>query len=488
MEPDMNYEGDTSMVGEDIEADETIQLRGGKKVRYGNPENLRKDLGFESIQAMKDFVWSYEFWAPFSDYAMKWIWPQQKEIVAQGGTRGPGKRLETVQIRLLSGQGDGDMRYSNRYADTSGWDIVDYQARLLYTLRDFNMNSADGLFYGKRISENEVDSRLWNLWKWVEYNEAPSRRTKKSKDTEMALRNAAQTTNPLAGVLGERPAHHSQRPKIYLRFPAHLVTSSTEITVESADKALNIPVRPDEVQPPKVDDDEFDILDAEGTIGANKTLTNGQIMALENQSQTPNMEYRWWQAWAGMEGKKVRDGENFVAEQDPVRRFEELGIDFETARNEEPELDPLTAEMDDLHLATNKSPEQAAKDFRQTQNYLNSTDYQRENLEDSCHAMGIRWEGENTVYRIPGMKQAWTLRFWQVVGICALLDFQISGEIGACILGDVVGLGKTWMVIGVLLVVSFFTFCNRLHFFCLNPLADGIASYLQPKASNTNHK
>ena len=442
----LDYEGDTDMTGEE----ESMELRHGKKVKYGNLEILRKDLGFASVRELKEFWWSLPFWGPFSEYAMVCVWPQRKVAYDTGNSRGPGKHLETIQGRLSSGQIDGTMRYSDPYADTSEWTDVDYAARLLWKLRNHATHSADGMFYGKHMSENEIDSLIWNLWKHVEYSEAPSRRSQRSKDTERALRQASM--NPLA-ELTTKPVQSAARPKIFLKFPPRLITSASESVVESAGVELDLPIRSDEVQQPI-------ITDVEGKI--TPTLTNGQKMALENGSSTPNMRYRWWQAWAGMEGTKVRAESDFVVEDDPIRKLESLQINFQQMRNEEAlEIDPVTAQIDDLHLATQRTPEQAALDFKQTQSFLHSTEYQRENLEEACRDTGIEWHGADTIFRIPGMKRAWTLRFWQVVGICALLDFQVTAEVGACILGDVVGMGKTWMIIGLLLVVS--TLCTKLQ-------------------------
>ena len=51
-------------------------------------------------------------------------------------------------------------------------------------------------------------------------------------------------------------------------------------------------------------------------------------------------------------------------------------------------------------------------------------------------------------------------QFWQVVAVKAILDFMKDDHIRGCILADVVGLGKTWVVVGYMLWVSVATTIN----------------------------
>ena len=55
------------------------------------------------------------------------------------------------------------------------WDQWDHAARLLYRLRRANLSSASGLFYGKALSDEEVNAKLWALMRQAELKLAPSR-------------------------------------------------------------------------------------------------------------------------------------------------------------------------------------------------------------------------------------------------------------------------------------------------------------------------
>ena len=82
------------------------------------------------------------------------------------------------------------------------------------------------------------------------------------------------------------------------------------------------------------------------------------------------------------------------------------------------------------------------------QTWLDNPSFQREDLEDACKVLSIPWEGEQTIFRTPHMSLSTRLEFWQLVAVKALIDFTAQEPVlGGCILADMMGLRKTWMII-----------------------------------------
>ena len=86
----------------------------------------------------------------------------------------------------------------------------------------------------------------------------------------------------------------------------------------------------------------------------------------------------------------MRVRSEFVMKNDSIRKLKFLKIDFQQMRNEKIlKIDSITAQIDDLHLTTQKTSKQIAQNFKQTQSFLHSTKYQRENLEKTCRDIDI---------------------------------------------------------------------------------------------------
>ena len=78
--------------------------------------------------------------------------------------------------------------------------------------------------------------------------------------------------------------------------------------------------------------------------------------------------------------------------------------------------------------------ENTIAEFNQQQAWFDSLEYQREDLQAARQILQIPWEGERTIFRIPGMAQSQQLEHWQVVGMakrpaskrCGKLAFPLA--------------------------------------------------------------
>lgn len=114
----------------------------------------------------------------------------------------------------------------------------------------------------------------------------------------------------------------------------------------------------------------------------------------------------------------------------------------------------LTQEWEENAIKYTEPSKDPSSQYESNEQYLSALEYQRDNIQESCVALGIKYSGPDTINRIKGMPLSQKLMIWQVVGINALLEFYRDSSIRGFILGDQVGLGKTWMLIGFLMTVS----------------------------------
>lgn len=87
----------------------------------------------------------------------------------------------------------------------------------------------------------------------------------------------------------------------------------------------------------------------------------------------------------------------------------------------------------------------------QQKRILDNRDYQRENHSEACQVLGIN---ENRALRMSSMNRTATFKHWQPVAIAAMHEILRRDYLHGVVLGDTVGLGKTWEAVGFLLHVS----------------------------------
>ena len=89
--------------------------------------------------------------------------------------------------------------------------------------------------------------------------------------------------------------------------------------------------------------------------------------------------------------------------------------------------------------------------FDDMQVMLGNTGYQCEDIPGSCSKIHLQYQGENTVYRMPGMAPAKELEFWQVPVVRYIMDKKEEEFLRGVILADGTGLEKTWLAIAVMI-------------------------------------
>ena len=175
-------------------------------------------------------------------------------------------------------------------------------------------------------------------------------------------------------------------------------------------------------------------------------LTNAQRMFQERSSPTLNLIDRSWKYALIMKLlQHVRT--DTVVELDRMYADDRLtnaqSIEWEQEIRQ-------TSESDRIGIV--QFTDECAAEYDMQQGWMDSLDLQREDHEAACTLLGII---NPSVPRILGMRLSKKLTFWQPVAIKAICDWAKSPYLRGGIIADVVGLGKTWMVIEFVLHVSY---------------------------------
>ncbi|KAB8275464.1 P-loop containing nucleoside triphosphate hydrolase protein [Aspergillus minisclerotigenes] len=110
------------------------------------------------------------------------------------------------------------------------------------------------------------------------------------------------------------------------------------------------------------------------------------------------------------------------------------------------EIDTSDFESSMLIIPTEESLER----FEQHRKILDNLEYQINNHEEACQILKI---ANPRAPRMRSMNRSVALKFWQPVAVARLLDIRSNTKVRGAILGDSVGLGKTWVAIAVMLKI-----------------------------------
>ena len=94
---------------------------------------------------------------------------------------------------------------------------------------------------------------------------------------------------------------------------------------------------------------------------------------------------------------------------------------------------------------------ESLRQVEQQKQILDNRDYQRENHFEACRVLKIN---EHRALRMSSMNRTATFKQWQPVAIAAMHQILHHDYLRGVVLGDTVGLGKTWEAVGFLLHVS----------------------------------
>ncbi|KAE8357873.1 P-loop containing nucleoside triphosphate hydrolase protein [Aspergillus caelatus] len=390
----------------------------------------------------------------------------------KGGERGPG--LVIVQARVISGEAAGNRKYSAFTKDKTEWDEVDHYACFLYWVKYENTTSRSGVFFRTQKTEDEIDRLIWALKDWLRHIHAPSQIGKRGGGTAIfgsvrgyQKRTRATTNDDQSGATSSTTKEDTEM---------ELDTTAVPETDTQADNKMS---QEDNENDPQLSRWEMALQE--------ECLSKKQQMILWRKSDTFDRTDPFWQY--AMATTALKNCERVIGEEEP-----EIIADLETIEEEvdvaassvmkgEPKtpkklskrelkakyraFDPMTTdifnpehynvqeEIEYAHIAeistastVMRPTEEGLRQMEKQRQWFDNKEYQRENHEEACQRLNIPASSHP---RLPNMHAGAMLKYWQPVAINALAEMKASGHVKGAILGDSVGLGKTWEAVGFLM-------------------------------------
>ncbi|KAM5448074.1 hypothetical protein MaudCBS49596_005660, partial [Microsporum audouinii] len=443
--------------------------------------HLMAECGIDTHESLVSFLRGPTMLPAWRDLYLEHILPLQKEAKATGRQRPRGPSLKDVQTAIILGERDGQMRYSN--PDKTEWTAVDHIALFLHRTRNLTVNHRDGIFFGKSLSPTQLDRYLWSFFTLLSGEHIPSRLHRKkgggialvgdlaaeaattAGENSTAVRDSTPTTSlptaslpatslpttPLAPPMSPSPQPPAMKTRKRKATPVPSTPSKKQVTDIAARQDVEMTDTPTATPTPS-------------QRWRDEILTPSRRNALL-ASERRDMNNPYWKM------RLLRSALHLATPIDPRPSDEDAMQDVDVDFNDTPPTSQqpsqgtqafdntqyLTAESIDWQLemaSDSQTPitimptDHSIKQFEVQQQWLDNLNYQRENVKEACRFLNIP---VMTIPRMWGMRSGFTFKFWQPVAIWALWRFRMDKHLNGAILADLVGLGKTWVVIGYLL-------------------------------------
>jgi len=452
---------------------------------WSNRVKLSEAMRFTDVKEFDAWLNGNQFAPFFEEFRKEVIVPEQTEAAKKNKTQRPrGPDLRIVEIRMHAGERGGRAKFSiNRLQlDKSKWDRIDHYAFVLFQVKQVNTYQEAGVFFGKGFDDVTVTRMVWRALKLKEATQAPALLARKAESKKGGKAATAQaggaqsregtpTSQPLTDTRGATP----QPPEDAMVQPDTQieVDSSGNISVTFNGNQIDFEVDENANAPPPADlgaDDDNNTV----YFGNSKALSNAERLIAKCAHKQFDLTDDFWKIVLidlvlKAKGKPDLLNNLFMT----PKRMNEMA-NAETALwhaqmrawlkviEETVSKDSIKEET----IGLVPFDDEAMTKFDSQQKWFDNTLYQRQDIPEACVMLEIPWNGEKTVYRMSGMTLSKALQYWQPPAIKALIDFLQKRLMKGCILADVVGLGKTWVVICFLLHVSLFSLCRGLGEAC----------------------
>ncbi|GAB1199547.1 hypothetical protein APSETT444_008897 [Aspergillus pseudonomiae] len=340
-------------------------------------------------------------------------------------------RRKVVLEKLARGEANGQTRYSARFPEKDEWDLADHLARFVCMVKTENHRSNQGVFFTKNLPEPFMEAIVWALLSYLRSTNGNS-------------------------IVGKRPRYHNSEdePLFCVDLDAdgqesdQLSTEEPELIDLTIDKWREEMLHPREriiltrsspCYNPQEKYWQFqhisEALQRVETSSVDEQIENlGQLSINLNTAWEPTLDH----SVDGLYPSVNSQTDHF----DPMKIEKTADLEASMAA----EIDTSDFESSMLITPTEESLEQ----FEQHRKMLDNPEYQIDNHEEACQILKI---ANPRVPRMRSMNRSAVLKFWQPVAIARLLDIRANTMVRGAILGDSVGLGKTWEAIALMLKI-----------------------------------
>jgi hypothetical protein len=426
---------------------------------------LKAALQIDSEENFRAFLQGKTFFPFWKELYFDYVLPEQQAAQREKRSRTRGPALKDVQIVLMHGEKGGAMKYSAMAPNKENWTASDHLARFLYLVRFMNTKNRDGIFYGKNIAESKMDALVWSLQMLLVKEHQPSRINRAGGGVALVgkLTDESSIPDTFTGSPAKRQHKGTASGEV------KKAKSSTPHTPARRGKtAAKETPRSDDESHPDLANDDGDNEDIEQTVESTpkawtqEVLTPKRRLKLTRSSDVQDLNDPYWKdrlvrraLFKAKRAEVEKDSDEHVesgsdTSNGDAEDLKELNI-FDEAQYLDADSINWQHEMDSEEPSALIIPTEASiKSFQKQQSWFDNVLYQRENHAEACKHLDIP---NPDIPRMKGMRPSVVLKFWQAVAIYALLLFEAKHHLRGAIIGDVVGLGKTWVVIGYLLAV-----------------------------------
>ena len=363
------------------------------------------------------------------------------------------------------------------------------QAWLLWALTKRNKKRG-GALYGKGLPEPQQLYLIWQACLRQSYNSAPSRR---SRTFTTAISEAVTRPNyPHNGILRvDWPGWLSLSSDNKARYetgPYHEVVGVKRLTLDEFEASVKRYYRLQEankmiasmiVHTDNMSKSTFITQETWNRVTEEAACTKNSLRVdvvfedrilpsenslppLDGEENTPSRAERFARLLAGRSADSYTPGDSFwmysLIRHVLCKYDNPIGTDVADHNNDFMELDyealalaydPAADEATGPPVPHEFTPEQIER-YRELEKWIDNQEFQRQGHKEACERLAIE---DPDHPKFEGMNLGMHFKPWQVVAILGLLDIEEAGLYKGGILADQVGLGKTWMAIGVILYV-----------------------------------
>ncbi|GKZ61541.1 hypothetical protein AnigIFM49718_008260 [Aspergillus niger] len=462
---DVDLEGDYG--------DEPIKLDLGK-----GRKGLQHALNLGTLEDWKAWLKS-DLVAPY----WKELWESCLRLdTVQSLKRGIG--LSQVQELMHTGEAGGKRRYSQVFGrDQSSWQVGDHLACFSYWVKNENLKSNQGVFYGRNISDEDMDRAVWALKGVLVEMHSPSQINKPmggaaifgtSRGSSLASTAEKRPGSPVAG--GRQSKRIKEKAAL-----SFLVADEDEMTKQRLDKELealeddftdeemaNLEEELQKVAGPAGPSSSRDFIKNQNTTSASwmeDVLTPRKKIELGRKSGKYNPSDTYWKIVCinmalhltkQKEEKSQNNSDDDDDDEEPEADDAWLAKDINNAVFE----NDLYQSLEDFEIPATVAPTtetlleinpESVTRLQEQQKWLDNAELQVDCTDEDLSALGI----EDPNYpRIPGMVRSCCLKFWQPAAIWKLWRIWADHKTLGGVLADSVGLGKTIETIGFILTVA----------------------------------